>query len=186
MGKISVFNFISIDGYFTGPNGEIDWFHTINTDDEWNDFSRQVSSSGNSLIFGHTTYEMMKSFWLTPDAMKSEPQMAEVINKNPKLVFSKNLVNVKEEENWENVTLFHEIIPEKLHELKRDDNFTILGSGSIIQQFANLDLIDEYALMVVSVILGEGKSFFKNVKKHDLKLKEERKFKSGIYLNYSK
>jgi dihydrofolate reductase len=45
-----------------------------------------------------------------------------------------------------------------------------LGSGSIVQQFANLGLIDEYQLVIVPIILGAGKSLFKDVKKMNMKL----------------
>jgi dihydrofolate reductase len=34
---------------------------------------------------------------------------------------------------------------------------TILGSGSITQQLANMDFIDEYELVVIPSILGDGK-----------------------------
>jgi dihydrofolate reductase len=46
--------------------------------------------------------------------------------------------------------------------LKEEGNgvITILGSGSIIQQLANMGLIDEYELVVVPVILGDGKYLF--------------------------
>ncbi len=59
---------------------------------------------------------------------------------------------------------------------------TILGSGTIVQQFANLNLIDEYSLVVVPVILGAGKPLFKDVKNMNLKLLDARAFKNGIVL----
>ncbi len=62
---------------------------------------------------------------------------------------------------------------------------TILGSGTIVQQFANLNLIDEYELAVVPVILGAGKYLFKDVKNTNLRLVEAKSFKNGIVLlNY--
>lgn len=60
----------------------------------------------------------------------------------------------------------------------------IFGSGEIVQQFANLDLIDEYRLMVNPVILGEGKPLFKGVKETKLKLTKTREFKNGNILLY--
>lgn len=66
MRKISVFNHVTVDGYFAGQNGEMDWFMGIKKDEEYEEYTLEQSSrSGNTLIFGHTTYEMMKSFWPT-------------------------------------------------------------------------------------------------------------------------
>jgi len=185
MRKISVFIHVTVDGFFAGPHGEIDWFKVIKKDDEWEKYTHEQSSgSGNTLIFGHTTYEMMKSYWPTPDAIKNDPGMAKAVNNSPKIVFSRALQNVKEEPNWKNIKIFHEIKPEEIIKLKIEAvaDFTILGSGSIVQQFANLGLIDEYHLVVFPIILGAGKSLFKDVKKMNLKLIEAKTFKNGIVL----
>jgi len=45
--------------------------------------------------------------------------------------------------------------------LKEYGDLAILGSGSIVQQFANLELIDEFQLMVIPIVLGAGKPFSK-------------------------
>lgn len=59
----------------------------------------------------------------------------------------------------------------------------IAGSASIVQQFTNLGLIDEYHLLVHPVILGKGKSLFQNItEKHPLKLLETRTFENGAVL----
>lgn len=179
MKKITVFDHVTADGFFAGPHGEIDWFKSIKKDDEYDEYTHKQSKSGGALIFGHTTYEMMKSYWPTPDAIKNDPGMAKVMNDSPKIVFSKTLKSVEEGPNWKNISLFHEIKPEEILKLKEED-LTILGSGTIVQQFANFGLIDEYNLVVVPVILGAGKHLFKDVKKMNLKVLEARSFKNGI------
>ncbi len=182
MRKISVFNFVSVDGFFAGPYGELDWFALIKKDDEYDKYSRQGKKSGSTLIFGHTTYEMMKSYWPTPGAIKNDPGMAEAVNNNPKIVFSKTLQSVEEGPHWKNIKLLHEIEPEEIIKLKEQEgkDITILGSGTIVQQFADLGLIDEYLLLVIPVVLGAGKYLFKDVKKMNLNLLEARAFKNGI------
>lgn len=182
MSNINVFNHISVDGYFAGPNGELDWFYALPHDDEWYKYTHQQAGTSNTLIFGRTTYEMMKSFWPTKEAIESDPGMANSVNNSPKIVFSKTLKNVEEEPNWKNIRLLHEINKDEIEKIKKDEDKTILGSGSIIQQFANLGLIDEYFLVVVPVVLGDGKSFFKDVKKNNLRLNEARAFNNGIVL----
>jgi len=190
MSKISVFNHISIDGFFAGLNDEIDWFKEIKRDDEWDKYIHNQAGSGNSaLIFGHTTYEMMKSYWPTPEAIKNDPGMAKSVNESPKIVFSKKLKKVEEVSNlpagqasWKNITLYHEINPKEIIKLKKNNDMTILGSGSIVQQFSNLNLIDDYFLVVVPIVLGAGKSLFDDVKSMNLKLIDARTFKNGIVL----
>lgn len=55
-------------------------------------------------------------------------------------------------------------------------------SGTIVQQFTDLGLIDEYTLVIVPVVLGKGRPLFKDVQKKNMKLLETRSFKSGIVL----
>lgn len=147
MGKITVFNFVTVDGFYAGPNGEIDWFKSIKKDDEYDSLVQEQSKSADKLIFGHTTYEMMKSYWPTSEAIKNDPDMAQVVNNSLKIVFSKTLQSVEEGPNWKNIKLYHEIKPEGILELKEEQDMTILGSGTFVQQFANFGLIDEYHLV---------------------------------------
>ena len=51
-----------------------------------------------------------------------------------------------------------------------DGDIAILGSGTRVQQCANLGLIDEYRLLVHPVISSAGKYLFKDVNKTNLKL----------------
>jgi dihydrofolate reductase len=58
---------------------------------------------------------------------------------------------------------------------------TILGSGSILAQFASHGLVDEFQVMLDPVAIGKGTSIFQNIQKQlDLKLTDHRVFKSGI------
>ncbi len=188
MGKMTSFDHVSVDGFFAGPHGEIDWFKTIRPDPEYEAFTHQESQDGSTLIMGRTTYEMMKSWWPTPQAAQADPHMAKVMNQSPKLVFSHKLESVEEGPNWKNIELLHEIDPAALRKRKKESktDFTILGSGSIVQQFLNQDLLDQCTLVVVPVVLGSGKPLFKDVRKENLQLSESRSFKNGlVVLTYS-
>jgi dihydrofolate reductase len=182
MKKISVFNHISLDGFFAGPNGEIDWFQEVH-DDEWNRYAQeQVDLSRNTLMFGHTTYRMMKEWWPTPAATQADPAMAGVMNSTPKIVFSRHLADVEDEPLWKHTKVMPRIDRDAIRALKREEDVTILGSGSIVQQLANLSLIDEYALVVVPIVLGHGKPLFNAVRRTALQLVEARSFKNGVVL----
>jgi dihydrofolate reductase len=181
MGKLTVFDHVSLDGFFAGPKGEIDWFKAIRKDKEYEAFTHEGASSGSTLVFGRKTYEMMKSYWPTREAATNDPEMSKVMRNSPKIVFSRKLKTVAEETNWKNITLLHEIDNAAIRKLKaKSGALTILGSGSIVQQLANLGLIDEYNLVTVPIVLGNGKPLFKSVKEMSLKLLEARGFKNGI------
>jgi dihydrofolate reductase len=182
MRKIIVFNLVTVDGLFAGPNGEIDWH---NYDDEMGMYSLDQMKSLGALIFGKTTYELMASYWPTPDGIKSEPDVAEIMNNIPKIVFSETLKEVKDGPIWKNVTVFHELKPEEIIKMQEQEggDIAIFGSGTIVQQFTNLGLIDEYRLIVNPLILGNGKPLFKDIKnKLILRLINTRMFKNGNVL----
>ena len=187
MRKLMAFTIVSVDGYFAGPHGEIDWFKG-EQDEEEMAFSAEIGKTPVTLLFGRTTYEMMKGFWPTPQATKGDPVMAGVMNRSPKIVFSKTLKPEKDGPVWKNIRVIPELTPETILALKKDGEggMTILGSGTIVQQLSNLGLIDEYQLMVVPVILGAGKYLFRDVKRRNMTLTGTRVFKKSgrVLLTY--
>jgi dihydrofolate reductase len=59
-------------------------------------------------------------------------------------------------------------------------DMVILGSGSIVSQLAQQNLIDEYQLAVSPIVLGKGRTLFEGVKeKLNLKLTNSRAFGNG-------
>lgn len=181
MGKINVFNFITLNGFYKGPQEDISWHRHGG---EENEYSEENSNSGNTLLFGRITYEMMAGFWPTPQAKKDFKKVAEGMNNSPKIVFSKTLKKA----DWENTRIISSNIIKEISKLKEetDIQMTILGSGSIVTLFAEHGLIDDYQFMVDPVALGEGTPVFDGLKKKlDLKLVDSKTFKSGVVLlNY--
>jgi dihydrofolate reductase len=185
MRKIVVFNLVTVDGFFAGVDGNIDWH---NVDDEFNDFAIKQTAEFGGLIFGKTTYKIFEEFW--PKAM-DDPKMSNedrkighIIDDVWKMVFSKSLKDV----SWKNSKLYHDIDPKEIRSWKKYDgkDMAIFGSGTIVTQFTNLGLIDEYRLLVNPVVLGEGKSFWNGIKgKQELQLTNSRTFKNGnVLLTY--
>ena len=181
MGRLTSFTYVSVDGDYAGPHGDIDWFKDIPRDGDFDAWSHSETKAASTLVFGRTTYEMMKGWWPTPQAMQADPHMAKVVNESPKIVFSKKLDEPQEAPHWKNVTVVRDIDAKDVRTRKdRADSLTILGSGSVVQQLSTLGLIDEYALVVVPLVLGDGKRLFQDVEKKSLTLLESRSFKNGL------
>ncbi|MOA46425.1 hypothetical protein D3C78_1689320 [compost metagenome] len=103
------------------------------------------------------------------------------MNNAQKIVFSTTLKKA----DWSNTQIINGDIVTRIKELKKTsgEDLTILGSGSIITQFADAGLIDGYEIMIDPVALGEGTPIFKGLKHQlNLKLTGSRVFKSGVVL----
>ena len=184
MSKLVVFNNLTLDGYFTGANGDLSWAHSGMDDAEFNAFVADNASGEGRLLFGRITYELMASYWPTPIAFKNDPIVAEGMNRMPKVVFSRTLENV----TWSNTKLVKGDIVSAIRKMKEEPGagMAILGSGSIVSQLAAEGLIDEYQMMMNPVVLGNGRTMFDGMeKKLNLKLTRSRTFRNGkVYLCY--
>ena len=182
MPKLIVFNSISVDGYFTDTKGDMSWAHQ--NDPEWRDFTNEnVRGDGGILLFGRVTYEMMASYWPTPQAKQQFPEVAERMNRAQKVVFSKSL----DKAAWNNTRLFKGDLVNEVRKLKgSSEGIVILGSGTIVSQVAQANLIDEYQLIVNPIVLGDGRTLFEGMKnKLRLKRTQSRTFKNGnVLLTY--
>jgi dihydrofolate reductase len=183
MRKIIMLNRVSIDGFFAGPNGEIEWF----IHDPEVDKAAHEMMEPDTLLLGRVTYQMFERYWphvaKDPNAPEEARILADELTQMNKVVFSKTL----DEVTWENTRLVKGDIIKEVNELRQGQgsDITIFGSGTIVQQLANEGFIDEYLITVTPVVLGSGKSLFTNVHKINLKHLESRNFKSGnILLHY--
>ncbi len=178
MRKLTVFNFITLNGFYKGKNEDISWHKH---GDEESAFAAEGSKSGSVLLFGRVTYQMMESYWPTQMAKQNSPDVAEGMNQSEKVVFSRTLKST----NWDNSRIVRTNPVEEVKRMKKENgsDLTVLGSGTIVTQLAENNLIDTYMLMVDPVVLGEGTPIFQGIKHQpDLKLIDTRKFKSGVVL----
>ena len=182
MRRLIMFNLITLDGFFAGPNGEIDWH---NVDDEFNEFAIGQLNSADGLLFGRITYRLMAGYWPTPDAAMQAPVVAARMNSISKTVVSRTLGSVE----WSNTGLVKENVQEEIFKLKQQPgkDLLLLGSADLASALTNLRLVDEYRIMVNPVVLGKGKPLFTNISdKLAFKLLATRVFHSGnVLLHYA-
>jgi dihydrofolate reductase len=197
MRRIVMWNRVTADGYFAGPEGGLEW---VVPDPEL-DRSAADAIEGDgvdALLLGRRTYEMFESFW--PHALKNEsgypdphdpgrvlrlsPEMramAVMLNKATKFVFSRTLKKA----TWENSRILRAVDPKAIRAMKRETgkDIMIFGSGSIVSRLTEHRLIDEYQFVVNPVLLGKGQPLLREVStKVPLTLEETKKYPSGIVL----
>lgn len=178
MKKLTVFNFITLNGFYKDSDNGISWH---NHDQDEGDHAADSMRTKSTLLFGRVTYEMMAGFWPTPMAMEQMPEVAKGMNKASKIVFSRTLKKA----NWNNTKIISSNLIDTVKKLKKenDHDLTILGSGSIVTQLADAKLIDGYQIMIDPVALGSGTPIFHNMKRElDLKLTASKVFKSGVVM----
>jgi dihydrofolate reductase len=178
--KIILMMSVSIDGFFEGPNHELDW-QTV--DDELHrHFNEQLGAMG-AFLDGRVTYELMAGFWPTADRDPSSTgpmvEFARIWRDMPKIVFSRTL----ERADW-NTTVVRDVVPEEIMELKaQPGGDMMLGGADLAAAFMRHDLIDEYRLYVHPVVIGQGKLLFqRSDTRIRLRLAEARTFGSGVVL----
>ena len=197
MRRIVAFNRVSADGYFSAPDGNLNW---VVPEEEIDKQATQNMSGQGTLMFGRRTYEMFASFWphqLDKPAGAEDPHspgrrppemhaMAVYINEAIKIVFSRTLKDVR----WKNSRLLGKFDPREVERIKQEPggDIMIFGSGTIVSQLAQNDLIDEYQFVTGPVLLGDGRSLINGVSKTvGLKLVEAKPYTSGnVMLRYQR
>jgi len=178
MGRLIVFNSVSLDGFFVDAKGDMSWAHNPIQDEEWNKYVESNTSGTGALVFGRITYELMKNYWPTPEAKRRDPIVAERMNAYRKIVFSRTLKSVE----WANTLLSKNDPVTEIGNLKRTsgDQMVILGSGSLVSQLTQAGLIDEYQVVIIPIILGSGRTLFEGVHTvMPMQLTQSRSFKNG-------
>ena len=179
--SLTIFNSVSLDGYFTDANGDLSWAYEVPPDKEFDEFisgnARGGTSGGGAIVLGRVTYDMMASHWPTPEAAKQMPDVAAAMNNMTKYVFSRSLTAP----TGKNTHVVKGDVVKEMRRLKAEaGDLVIMGSGSIIPPLVQAGLVDELQLVVTPVVLGSGRTMFEGVKERvRMKLVKSRAFKNG-------
>jgi dihydrofolate reductase len=181
MRKLVFMMSVSVDGFFEGPDGELDWQRV---DEELHQHFNDWLGRAGGFLDGRVTYENMAGFWPTADANPANSQVmrdfARIWRDMPKIVYSHTL----EHAGW-NTTIVREVVPEQVLALKaQPGGYLVLGGADLAATFMEHDLIDEYRLYVQPILLGAGHLTFRPSagRVGRLVLAETRTFGSGVVL----
>jgi dihydrofolate reductase len=178
MRTLASFIFISLDGFYEGPNGELDW---PNVDAEFSDFAAQQLDEADALGFGRATYEHMAAYWPTEQATVNDPAITSRMNDKEKLVFSTTLTDA----HWSGTTVMRGEAIEHVRKLKAASGkeLLVIGSAHLTANLAQAGVLDELRIMIFPVVLGQGRSLFEDLKHRVvLTLLRVRQFDSGNLL----
>lgn len=182
MRKVILSMNVTLDGFMSGPNCELDWHFEIWSADMAASLCEQLSKA-DAIILGRVTYSAMARYWPAKAIDLSFPRedlaFAEMMNNHAKIVFSKTLTTTV----WSNSRIVKGNIRKEVLQLKQQHgkDIIIYGSGKLASSLMKLGLIDEYFLWVHPVVLGAGKPLFKGLQnKLRMKLMNVKTFRSGV------
>ncbi|MEJ2880947.1 dihydrofolate reductase family protein [Pedobacter sp. GR22-6] len=185
MRKLIAFMHMSLDGFVTGPNGEMDW---IKVDEEIFDHVGKRISKGDIALYGRSTFQMMENYWPTagekPTASKHDIEHSKWYMGVHKVVLSKTISSA----GLINAEIISDNLTERIEQIKKQpgEDILIFGSPTATHSLMQLNLIDGYWLFVNPIIIGQGVALFTDIKdKIKLDLLSTRQFTSGVTeLNY--
>jgi len=173
---------VSLDGFIAGPGGDIGF---TAPDEELFRFHVEQTRHIGVELMGRRLYEEML-VWEDAETAPSgveELEFARIWKAIPKVVFSTTLEHVQG-----NARLAGDDVAGEVARLKEapGDGVISVGGAGLAATLIELDLIDEYRLMVRPVVLGGGSPYFPPLNREiELELLETRMFGSRVvYLRY--
>jgi len=85
MARLIMWNLISLDGYFEGPNSDLS-FMQYAWGPELEAFVNEQANGFGTIVFGRKTYDGMWAYWRDKTDF-----IGKIMNETPKVVFSRSL-----------------------------------------------------------------------------------------------
>ena len=156
---------VSVDGVMqaNGPSEEErragferDGWAMGHFDNESRTFVDQVYQRADAFLFGRWTYDAFAGYWGVMDP--GSGPIADALNTRPKYVASTTLTDPK----WADTTVLSGDLAAAIGELKAKPGgeLQVHGSGTLIRWLLENHLIDQITLLIVPVVLGQGRRLF--------------------------
>jgi dihydrofolate reductase len=174
MRKLIEYTLLSLDGVFDNPFWSRDYRDDAYMKDGWG----QVLAS-DAMLMGRGTYEGFARIW----PGRTDP-WANRINAMPKYVFSSTLASA----DWNNCTIIRGDIATEVARLKEVEGPDLItyGHGQFGQTLLKLGLLDALEVSIYPIIVGQGKSFFREGESARLKLVTSKTYAAGVvHLTYA-
>lgn len=168
MRKISLFIAISLDGYIAKPNNDLSFLKIVEKEGEDYGYAK-FTSAIDTLIVGRKTYDYVLKEIGSSHYDNGERDIY-VITRTPK-------------PNKGRVTFYTGDIAELVKKLKFENGKDIYcdGGAEVINELLKLDLIDEYIISIIPILLGNGTRLFKDGRPEQLlELISSKSFDTGL------
>ncbi len=166
---------MSLDGFIATKEDGLEWLSVVEKEGEDYGYTA-FTSSVNAYIIGRKTYDVVLN--LTGGVLPQAEQ------------YECYVITRQERADEKGVRFYNGDIASLIHKLKQEDKHIYCdGGGQIVQLLMQQNLIDEYIVSVIPILLGDGKRLFlgeidSNIK---LKLKTSKQFDTGlVQLHYIK
>ncbi|MFC4943623.1 dihydrofolate reductase family protein [Pseudonocardia sp. GCM10023141] len=180
MGKITVHEFVSLDGVFEDPS----WTAEFGFTEGMGAAIGAMTGACSALLLGRRTYQMFAPAW-SARSSEDDPGVA-FFNESPKHVVSSTLTAADE---WQNSSVLGAYDPAVVRTLKdeADGDLYISGSGTLVRALLADGLVDELHLLVYPVVLGSGAKLFpEGSQRTPLALAAQEGFENGVlHLTYT-
>lgn len=174
---------MTIDGFISGKNGEMDWMCFPWSDDIIH-YVRGITEPVDTIILGRKLAEGFIPHWENVVKNPNDPEYEGGIKytTTPKIVFTKSM----KESIWNNTEIASGDLVEEITKLKNKNGKDIIvyGGGSFVTALINAGLIDEFHLFINPTAIGNGMTIFKGLDKNLLlELKITKQFDCGIVMS---
>ena len=162
MRKVILQEFVSLDGFAAGPNGDVNFIpESTRGDQRWGAEQTALMDRMDTLLLGRVTYDFFSQFW--PAVTQGEEKaFADKFNGLSKIVFSKTLQRAPWG-NWGEAKIVRGNPADEIARAKKEPGKDMLVSGSISigQALSEGNVVDEYHVIVCPVVLGGGRPLFR-------------------------
>ncbi len=164
--RLTVHAFLTLDGVMQGPGGPEEdpsggfdrggWLVPYANDEEFGEIVSGWFTRAEALLFGSTTFELMRQFW--PQVTDPADPVASALNTLPKYLVSSTIT----EPGWGPTTILTGDPLAAVARLKEHPGgeLQVHGCARLAASLHAAGLIDEYRLLVVPVTVGSGKRLF--------------------------
>jgi len=187
MRKLILEEWVSLDGFVTDKNGQLDFFTSLTPEQNKDSDADQLKflETIDTILLGRKTYDLFVDFW--PAATADKEVIADKLNETYKIVFS-NTITKAPWGQWPEVEIVTGEATAAIKKFKQmpGKNMVVWGSISLAQSLIKENLIDEYHIQLCPVLTGGGRNLFpQQINFGQLNLLETRQYNTGIvFLNY--